>query len=426
VQILLSAFTFYLIFTNGETVFTNFLSGSAILVEDTVLFQITPWLSIAYLCFVITKMVKVIYCWQNFYCDNEKGLQKPSAYLNNFTNLHSNYFGIKRKVTLWFSNTIKVPVTFGFFTPVILLPVALINNITIQQAESLILHELAHIKANDFLLNWFLLFTENIFFFNPFILSLCKQIRLEREKSCDINVLNFKYSPVLYAQTLVQAERYKQFIIPTLQLAAVGNKEQLLERVRFFSTYSCKGSNKNRSFLLKATSTFFILLICLATLLPFGNKPIWQANGGKEMISSLLYNALSEVNNPIFINNMIQGTNSIQIDVSKAVKEIEKQKPKIEDELKKIAPKLKNLQLIAEKAANALEDENFVTPVSLEQDEASQKIIIKEEQSGSKNATVKVYSMRFINGHWLLIPDWKAGARENPFDSSIPKDLSGQ
>ncbi|MBK6635063.1 MAG: M48 family metalloprotease [Chitinophagaceae bacterium] len=60
---------------------------------------------------------------------------------------------------------------FWFFKPVILLPVALVNNISTQQAETLILHELAHIRTNDYLLNWFLLTAETLFFLILFVLG---------------------------------------------------------------------------------------------------------------------------------------------------------------------------------------------------------------------------------------------------------------
>ena len=101
----------------------------------------------------------------------------------------------------------------------ILLPVALLNNINTAQAETLVLHELSHIKTNDYLLNWFLVVADTIFFYNPFVSALCRRIRIEREKYCDINVIAFAYSPALYAETLLKAERIKQ-MIPNFQLAA--------------------------------------------------------------------------------------------------------------------------------------------------------------------------------------------------------------
>ncbi|MBK7558684.1 MAG: M56 family metallopeptidase [Chitinophagaceae bacterium] len=174
------------------------------LVGESSFQQVTPWLFSAYICIIAFKMIKAMYTWYHFKQLYRSGLQKPSVEFKLFTTLKAHQFGIKRKVTIWLSQSINTPVTFGFFKPVILLPVALVNNISTQQAETLILHELAHIRTNDYLLNWFLLTAETIFFFNPFVLSLCKHIRLEREKNCDLQVISFEYSlhcmPKLYCR----------------------------------------------------------------------------------------------------------------------------------------------------------------------------------------------------------------------------------
>src|SRR5262249_18703553 len=148
-----------------------------------------------------------------------------------FTQEKAFQFGINKKVAVWLSNSINTPLTFGFLKPVILLPVALMNNISTKQAETLIIHELVHIKMNDFLLNWFMIAAETIFFFNPFVAFICKRIRLEREQHCDVSVIAFNYQPALYAEALLKAEQIKR-MIPDLQLAAVSTRKQLLHRIQ--------------------------------------------------------------------------------------------------------------------------------------------------------------------------------------------------
>jgi len=189
---------------------------------------LTPWIFGLYILIIFYKLAKAIYTWLYFKQQYKSGLQKPAVDLKLFTELKALQFGIKRKVQLWLSSSVNTPITFGFFRPVILLPVALVNHISTQQAETLILHELTHIRTNDYLLNWILIITESIFFFNPFVLNLCKKIRLEREKNCDLQVMSFQYSPALYAQTLLQAERMKQ-LVPSFQLAAVNKKKHLFK-----------------------------------------------------------------------------------------------------------------------------------------------------------------------------------------------------
>ncbi|MGB4845682.1 MAG: M56 family metallopeptidase, partial [Ferruginibacter sp.] len=235
-QLTLFAFTFSVYFFNTLNP-GNFTALTESIAAYTGLSNIqaaTPWLFTAYIIALIYKLIKAFVSWQQFKQQYKTGLQKPAVELKLFTQLKAHQFGIKRKVKVWLSNTVQTPVTFGFFKPVILLPVALVNNISLRQAETLILHELAHIRTNDYLLNWFLLTAESLFFFNPFIITVCQTIRLEREKNCDLHVLAFEYSPALYAETLLQAELMKQ-PTPAFQLAAVNQKKYLLQRIQYFT-----------------------------------------------------------------------------------------------------------------------------------------------------------------------------------------------
>src|SRR6185312_10129757 len=60
---------------------------------------------------------------------------------------------IQKKVRAHFSRFIETPMMIGFFKPVILLPVATINHLSVQQFEAILLHELTHIRRNDYLFN---------------------------------------------------------------------------------------------------------------------------------------------------------------------------------------------------------------------------------------------------------------------------------
>jgi bla regulator protein blaR1 len=334
-------------------------------------------------------------------------------------------------VQLWFSNTISVPVTFGFLKPVIILPVALINQLTMQQAETLILHELTHIKANDYLLNWFLIVTENIFFFNPFILTLCKKIRLEREKYCDSNVIAFEYAPLLYAETLLKSQ-YMQQQIPQYQLAAVTGKKQLLQRIQFFTDKKNNVSPKRRLLIMPL---FAGLLVTIFSAVLFFQYTITArpATKSAEVAVTPFTPITSELNTPLIINNILE--NFTEENLKGLVEVVEKQRPVIENQLKKIAPAIKAIQdkvheMQAKNEAEVqqpeeMDDKNIITPISIKENDATRQIVVKEEQSGSKNATVKVYTLAFINDEWVLIPEWMVAAKEVTSDSlQTKKDSS--
>ncbi|MBS1759855.1 MAG: M56 family metallopeptidase [Bacteroidetes bacterium] len=138
--------------------------------------------------------------------------------------------GIKRNINIRFSKLIKSPLTVGFYKPLILLPLAVINQLTTQQIEAVLLHELAHIKRYDYLINICVQFVNTILYFNPFVKFLCRELELEREKSCDELVLQFEYNAYHYASALLTIG--KNMTTPnSLSLPAVNKRSLLLQRV---------------------------------------------------------------------------------------------------------------------------------------------------------------------------------------------------
>lgn len=364
---------------------------------------LTPWIFTFYSFIIAYKLIKAIYTWLHFKHKYKNGLQRPGVELKLFTELKAHQFGIKRKVKLWLSSSIHTPVTFGFFKPIILLPVTLLNNITMQQAETLILHELTHIRTNDYLLNWFLLVAETIFFFNPFVTGLCKKIRLEREMNCDMRVIAFEYSPALYAETLLQAERMKQ-LVPNFQLAAVNRKKHLLQRIQFFT--SDKISDQPMRFNIVAPLIGLVLLFLLSSAILFqAGNPGFPSNPS----TALPY---LPVNN-YMADEVDFGRSTMPVAENKT-RTIENTKLIAETEIKKDQP-LKPVEtekdIIIEQPVAA----DFAMPVTIQENDAARQIIIKEEGSGS--ASVKTYYLVFENGKWVLEPEWVITAKEILLDS---------
>ncbi|AHF17379.1 hypothetical protein NIASO_06435 [Niabella soli DSM 19437] len=159
------------------------------------------------------------------------GGERAPGFLKIFALDAADYLGIKRKVQLFLSSRVTSPLTIGFLKPVILLPVAVVNQLSVRQLEAIILHELAHIKNNDYLINWVNQVILTILYFNPFARLLVKMQELDREQSADGWVTRFQYDPHLYASTLLQLAR-NQVSPNTLALHVSGKESQLEQRVR--------------------------------------------------------------------------------------------------------------------------------------------------------------------------------------------------
>ncbi len=190
-----------------------------------------PYLSISYILLLAFLMFKLFSSYRYVYFIANKRLQSPPFELQDFTSKVASQLNISKKISVWISHHVDVPATIGFLKPVILIPFASINNLSSHQLEAIILHELSHIKRNDYVVNLFISVIETILFFNPFILLLAKVIKRERENCCDDFVIQYRYDPHSYASALLRLEQSRR---SNLQLAmgAVSGKKQLLTRIK--------------------------------------------------------------------------------------------------------------------------------------------------------------------------------------------------
>jgi|GEM_PF-751727 len=96
--------------------------------------------------------------------------------------------GIQRKVRLMVNTDITVPIMYGFFRPVILLPEYLLNADNVQQ-RLIILHEMLHIKRGDILTRLLYFTAAVVHWFNPLVRLMNRVALDESEKACDDAVL---------------------------------------------------------------------------------------------------------------------------------------------------------------------------------------------------------------------------------------------
>jgi beta-lactamase regulating signal transducer with metallopeptidase domain len=162
----------------------------------------------------------------------KKGLNKAPIDYRIFVEKTASQLGINKKIKLWISDKVDVPAVTGFIKPVILLPAAMINQLTIAQVEAVLLHELAHIRRNDYLYNILQSVVELILFFNPFVHLLSKSVRKEREYCCDDWVMNFQFDRLAYAKALLLLEEQRYLLQSRFILAATNGEKKLLNRVK--------------------------------------------------------------------------------------------------------------------------------------------------------------------------------------------------
>lgn len=163
--------------------------------------------------------------------------------------------GIKRMVTIAESGLAKVPMVIGHLKPLILIPVGLLTAMPAEEIEAILVHELAHIRRSDYLVNLLQSLMEIVFFFNPAVLWISALIKTERENCCDDIAVAQSSSKVNYIKALVSCQEYNTGS-PAYVMALKGNKKHLKDRV----TRIISNSNHSLNRLEKS-----LLAICLVT-----------------------------------------------------------------------------------------------------------------------------------------------------------------
>ncbi|WP_231463137.1 M56 family metallopeptidase [Pedobacter sp. Leaf132] len=155
----------------------------------------------------------------------------PDAWNDIFQKVTSN-LKINKTIKFHLSSIVNVPLVIGYLKPIVLFPVALVNELDSDQVEAILIHELSHIRRNDFLLNLIKTAIETFLFFNPFVWMAGRFIHIEREHACDDLVLKLTGKPLNYAHALLKLELLKDKNSPAYALAATGKTQNLYQRIK--------------------------------------------------------------------------------------------------------------------------------------------------------------------------------------------------
>jgi TonB family protein len=137
--------------------------------------------------------------------------------------------GIRRDVRVLASATARVPFIIGHLAPVIVLPLAVAHGLPWPQLRLILVHELAHLKRADYLVNGFQVAIEIVLFFHPVVRWMSADLRRVREECCDDLVLGSGGDRTLYVRALLGLEEYRA---AALSMASAASGGALLWRVR--------------------------------------------------------------------------------------------------------------------------------------------------------------------------------------------------
>ena len=136
--------------------------------------------------------------------------------------------GLSRPVRLLVSALVQVPTVVGWLRPVVLVPVGALGGLPAEHLEALLLHELAHIRRHDYLVNMLQSVAEALLFYHPAVWWVSGHIRAERELCCDDVAVSVSGDALTYARALAQLESYRP---AHLSAALAANGGSLADRI---------------------------------------------------------------------------------------------------------------------------------------------------------------------------------------------------
>jgi beta-lactamase regulating signal transducer with metallopeptidase domain len=110
---------------------------------------------------------------------------------------------VTRRVTVAVCERLAAPVLVGIVRPIILMPVGALTYWSVDEIEMVLLHELAHVRRWDNLVNLGQRIVESLLFFHPAVWLVSSWVRREREACCDAIVVDRTARPHAYAELLV-------------------------------------------------------------------------------------------------------------------------------------------------------------------------------------------------------------------------------
>lgn len=174
---------------------------------------------------------------------------------------------------------LKSPVITGVFRPRVYLPVHLISEYQglssdpslsdedrLLPVRYMLLHELQHYKHRDTLTGYLMSLAGIVYWFNPVIWFILKEMKTDREIACDISVLEMldEASYKDYGRTLINYAEKLSLIPLSFTAGLSGNARQIERRIICIAAYQTLSPGRK----LKSAAVFLLITVLLLGLSP--------------------------------------------------------------------------------------------------------------------------------------------------------------
>lgn len=175
--------------------------------SNTGLAAIVPWLAPFWIAGVCIFYLRHAVSWISVCRLRRRGVCCVSELWQNKLSGLTVQLHLSRPIRLLESCLVDAPMVFGHFRPLILMPIGLLAGLPAGQIEAILLHELAHIRRYDYLVNVLQRLVEGLLFYHPAVWWISGVIRAERENCCDDVVVAMSGNAREYAAALAALEQ---------------------------------------------------------------------------------------------------------------------------------------------------------------------------------------------------------------------------
>ena len=129
------------------------------------------------------------------------------------------------------SDRVQVPLAAGFVRPAIILPSALVEQLDAEAVETIVVHEVAHLRRYDVWTNAFARIARALVALNPAAWFVMRRLATEREIACDDWVVARTGSGDAFARTLAALATQARLRAPLGAPSAIGTRHSIVVRI---------------------------------------------------------------------------------------------------------------------------------------------------------------------------------------------------
>lgn len=179
--------------------------------------------------------------------------------------LRARELGIGAPVCVRISHEITTPMCLGFFRGTILMPRGLLQTLSADDIELVLIHELAHLRRYDGVSTLFAKIVRSTLIWNPVLLFVDRRVAFERELACDETVVTLCGRAERYARCLATVMLSSS--APSAAVPFARSAKQGLRRIELLLRGSRRAPEPPR-FVLAAVACAIVFALTLAASAP--------------------------------------------------------------------------------------------------------------------------------------------------------------